>query len=179
MTSPLVKPAAGYSTLSRLDSSRSRAPTRTRRRSGIDTLLRAQVRAQPQEAGKAQPAVRRALPVLDFHHNLRTYPGRVLRILPREFRGERRLRYRPRPQLREQCPLGGRRDPAADPATEEQFAARTGYPDQQRTERPRPGPEPADHELRGVLGLVLDPVERADTGPVRRVQPLGHDALQA
>src|SRR5436853_4706859 len=104
MTSPLVKPIAGYSTLSRLDNSRSRSPTRTSSRSasGIRALLRGQVRPQPEEPGEAQPAVRGALPVLDLHHELRAYPGRVLRVLARQRLGERALRGDPGTQLAEE-----------------------------------------------------------------------------
>src|SRR5437773_686067 len=126
-----------------------------------------------------QPAVGGALPVLDFHHDLRTYPGRVLRILAGEFAGERRLRHGARTQLREQGTLGSGRDPATDPATEEQPAVRAGYADEKGTERPGTRAVPADDELRRVLSLVLDPVGRPDTRPVRRVQPLRDDTLQA
>src|SRR2546423_6456708 len=179
MISPLVKPIAGYSTLSRLDSSSSRPPTRTSRRSGIDALLRGQVRPQSQEPGEAQPAVRGALPVPDFHHDLWTYPGRVLRILPGQRFGERGTGRATRRQLGQQRPLGRGGYPATDPAPEEQPPVRPRYPDQQRAERARAGPVSADDELRRLVGLVLDPVGRADPRPVHRLQSLGDHALQA
>src|SRR5690242_21921340 len=88
MTSPLVKPAAGYITLSRLDSSRSRPPIETRNRSrGILVLLRAFLRrlvvTHPQEAGEAQATVRRPVAVADLHHQRRVHPVGALRILAR------------------------------------------------------------------------------------------------
>src|SRR2546430_17121473 len=95
MTSPLVKPAAGYSTLSRLDSSNCCPSTRTSSRSGIGDLLGAQVWTQPLESGEAQPTVRGPLAELDFDHLLGTYPDRVFGILAGERRRERRGGGRP------------------------------------------------------------------------------------
>src|SRR4051794_7390537 len=97
MTSPLVKPAAGYITLSRLDSSRSRPSTAIGSRSpAIVVLLRALrwclVVTQPQEPGETQAPVRRAVAVSDLHHQFRSYPMGSPRILPRNRTGPERRR---------------------------------------------------------------------------------------
>src|SRR2546430_5740650 len=178
MTSPLVKPAAGYSTLSRLDSSNCCPSTRTSSRSGIGDLLGAQVWTQPLESGEAQPTVRGPLAELDFDHLLGTYPDRVFGILAGERRRERRVGNGQGPQQAEHLALVGGLDPAADPPAEDQ-APRTRYPDQQRAQRPRPRPVAADDELAGGLGLEFDPVEGPDARAVHRGQALGDHALQA
>src|SRR5687768_744971 len=99
MTSPLVKPACGYITLSRLDSSRSRPSISTANRElAFDTgfpppvgsgaiviLLHAfrgrLVRAQPQKSREPQPAVRGPVAVANLDHQLRAYPVRAPGIL--------------------------------------------------------------------------------------------------
>src|SRR5262245_11513000 len=108
MTSPLVKPAAGYSTLSRLDSSRVTPSTLTTTRSLIDALRGRLVGPQPLQAREAQPAVRRLLPVPDLHHHLRAYPCGVLAVLAGQLGGERRAVDDQRPQRGEQRAFLGR-----------------------------------------------------------------------
>src|SRR5436309_11899933 len=100
MASALVKPAAGYSTLSRSSDLNCCPSTRTSSRSGIGDLLGTQVRTQPLEPGEAQPTVRRPLAELDFDHFLGTYPDRVFRILAGERRRERRVGDGQGPQQR-------------------------------------------------------------------------------
>src|SRR4051812_31122978 len=90
MTSPLVNPAAGYSTLSRLDSSSSRPSTTTRIRSLIDDVLGGLVGPQAQEPREAQPPVSGAFGETQLHHHIWTYPDRGPRILARDRRPERR-----------------------------------------------------------------------------------------
>src|SRR3954465_2339782 len=126
MTSPLVKPAAGYIVLSRLESSRSRPSIVTGNRSGaILVLLRAFLRrlviTQPQEARKAQATVGRPVAVADLDHELRLDPVGALRNLPRNRpRRERGTPPGQRLQPGEQLLLGHRADPAADPPAEHQ-----------------------------------------------------------
>src|SRR4051812_13518581 len=93
MTSPLVNPAAGNRTLSRLDSSRSRSSNRTTNRSGIvGTLFRQFVVAQPEEPREAEPAVGRLVAVANLGHELRSYPMRAFGILAgHRAGGERRI----------------------------------------------------------------------------------------
>src|SRR5690349_18072667 len=98
MISPLVNPAAGYSTFWRFDSSSSTSSTRTRNRSLIDHLVGALVVAQPEEARETQPAVGRALGELQLHHDLRPYPHSAARVLARDRRRERRGRRQQRGQ---------------------------------------------------------------------------------
>src|ERR1700754_3305588 len=91
MTSPLVNPAAGNSTLSRLDSS-SCCPstlTSTLRLLLIDDLFRRLVGAQPQETREPQPPVAGTLPELHLDHLLRPYPDRGPRIVAGQPLGER------------------------------------------------------------------------------------------
>src|SRR3712207_6356977 len=94
MTSPLVKPAAGYITLSRFDSSSSRPSISTAKRCLTIVVLHALggclVRAQPQEPGEPQPLVGRAVAVPDPDHRLRTYPVRAAGILARHRPGGER-----------------------------------------------------------------------------------------
>src|SRR5436305_13058855 len=118
MTSPLVKPAAGYSTLSRLDSSNCCPSTRTSSRSGIGDLLGSQVRTQPLEPGEAQPTVRRPLAELDFDHFLGTYPDRVFRILAGERRRDRRVGGGQGPPQAQPPASAGGLCPAPAPAAE-------------------------------------------------------------
>src|SRR2546421_9701118 len=130
MTSPLVKPAAGYSTLSRLESSNCCPSTRTSSRSGIGDLLGTQVRTQPLEPGEAQPTVRRPLAELDFDHFLGTYPDRVFRILAGERRRERRGGGGQGAPQAEHPPLVGGPDPPPHPAPGEQGPRARGPPHQ-------------------------------------------------
>src|SRR5690348_6138889 len=109
MTSPLVKPAAGYSTLSRLDSSSVTPSTLTDRRSFIDALRCRLVGTQALQPGEAQPAVRGLLAVPDLDHHLGPYPGGVLAVLAGQFAGERRGVGDQRSQRGKQFALLGRR----------------------------------------------------------------------
>src|ERR1700750_2160147 len=105
MTSPLVNPAAGYISLSRLDSSRSCPSIVTANRSGalpilLGALLGCLVVTQPQEAGEAQPPVPRPVAVADLDHQLRIDPVGAAGILARhrplgERRGLGRQRLQP------------------------------------------------------------------------------------
>src|SRR4051812_29977024 len=124
MTSPLVNPAAGNITLSRLESSRSRPSMETGNRSGaILVLLRALGRGlvgtDAQEAREAQPAVRRAIAVPHLDHQLRIHPVGASRILPRNSAGrERRIPAGQGFQDGQQFLLGDGADAPADPAAE-------------------------------------------------------------
>src|SRR4051794_27156395 len=98
MTSPLVKPAVGYITLSRLDSSRSRPAMDTANRSPailvlLDALVRRLVGTQLQEARETQPSVRRAVAVAQLDDQFGTYPVRSAGILPRDRSGCERGRF--------------------------------------------------------------------------------------
>src|SRR3954463_622325 len=103
MISPLVNPLAGYSTLSRLDSSSSCSPTRTRTtvRSFIDDLVGSLVVAQPQEAREPQPQIGRALGEFQLDHHLRPYPDGTARILAGQVRHEWRGRLPQRGKRRQ------------------------------------------------------------------------------
>src|SRR5687768_12553832 len=105
MTSPLEKPQAGYSTLSRLDSSTSRPSTLTVMRSLIGHLVRREVRAQPQEPGEPQPPVDRTLAELQLDHRFRAYPDGAAGILPREGVDERGAGGPQRPEHLQQLAL--------------------------------------------------------------------------
>src|SRR3954453_9174904 len=123
MTSALVNPAAGYITLSRLDSSRSCPSIWTAKRSGaivvLHTLVGCLVRTQPQEPGEPQPAVRGAVAVPDLDHQLWAYPVRATGILAgHDARRERRYAGGQRRQHRQQLLLGGAADASTDPAAE-------------------------------------------------------------
>src|SRR4051812_34232162 len=92
MTSPLVKPARGYISLSRLDSSRSRPSIWTTNRSGaiavlLGTVLGLLVSTDPQEPREPQAAVRGAVAVPHLDHQLRTYPMGAAGILARHRAG--------------------------------------------------------------------------------------------
>src|SRR5215469_2512621 len=178
MTSALVTPTAGYSTLSRLDSSRLTPATFTVTRSLIDALRRGLVRPQPLQPWEAQAPVRGQLPVPDLHHHLRPYPGGVLGVLARQVARERRAISDQRTQGGQQRTLLCRGDAPTDPATQVQPAVRAHHPDQKGADRAGAALPAAHHEVVGVVVFVLDPVRRAHTRPVRAGQPLGDDALK-
>src|SRR4051812_22497043 len=121
MTSPLVKAAAGYITLSRLDNSRSRPSICTANRFDsaivfLHTFRRRLVGAQPQETRKPQPPVGGAIAIADLDHQIRTYPVRPSGILAGNSPGrERRIADRQRRQRGEQFLLRRRADAAPDP----------------------------------------------------------------
>src|SRR4051795_3055623 len=96
MTPPLVNPASGYMSLSRLESSRSCPSISIENRSRailvlLHALGRGLVGTQPQESGEPQPAVRCAVAVSHLDHQVGAYPVRAPGILPRHrARRERR-----------------------------------------------------------------------------------------
>src|SRR5262245_26082756 len=145
MTSPLVKPAAGYRILSRLESSRSRPSIDTMKRSPaivvlLHGVLRGLVVTQPHEPGEAQASVGGLVAVADLDHQLGAYPAGAFRVLAWHGAGrERRLPGGERFESVEQLLLGGAADPAADPAAEGQ-ALRGGHADQQATQLAGAGP---------------------------------------
>src|SRR4051812_31966289 len=122
MTSPLVNPAAGYITLSRLDSSTSRPSICTTNRClAILVLLRAfirrLIRAQPQKTREPQPAVRGPVAVAHLGDQLRAYPVGAPGVLAGHGAGqERRVGAGQWREDRQQLPLGRRADAATDPA---------------------------------------------------------------
>src|SRR5436305_8371192 len=93
MTSPLVNPVSGYSTLSRFDSVSVRPSTCTA--TFADSRLTGHlagrlVRAQPAPRGMAQPAVAGPLGEYDLAHEFGCDPLRVLRMRSRYLGRERR-----------------------------------------------------------------------------------------
>src|SRR5688500_14055425 len=124
MTSPLVKPTAGYITLSRLDTSRSRPSIWTAYRCLtivvlLGALVRRLIRAQPQETREPQPAVRGPVAVPHLGDEFRAHPVRTAGVLPGHRAGqERRVTGLQRRQDRQQLLLGGGADAATDPAPE-------------------------------------------------------------
>src|SRR5687768_14226596 len=122
MTSPLVKPAAGYISLSRLDSSRSRPSICTANRCLativvlLGALLGRFIRTQAQETREPQPAVRGPVAVSHLDDQLGAHPVRAAGVLAGHRAGpERRLGTGQRREDGEQLPLGRRADSAADP----------------------------------------------------------------
>src|SRR2546421_5930871 len=115
MTWPLVKPASGYSTLSRFDNVSWRsstltvtfrgAPAESRSDFGgwgsglTDDLVGRLVRAQPPPGRMPQPAVARPLAEAHLADQPRLDPARPARVLPRDGAGERRVRTPQRPHV--------------------------------------------------------------------------------
>src|SRR5690242_4187789 len=90
MTSPLVNPASGYSTLSRLESCRCRPSTVTLTLSLVTcALLGGLVVADAQEARVAEHAGRGPLAVGHLDHQVRHAPHRVPGVLPGHLAVER------------------------------------------------------------------------------------------
>src|SRR5262245_49689388 len=139
MTSPLVKPVAGYMTLSKLDSSSSRPAIRTSTRSFIGRLRGVLVGAQPDESWEAEPPItcQRAVPYL--HHENRLNVGRSFEILAWNLVDERRPLGLKRTQPGQEVPLGGRRNPAPHAAPVPQ-PARPGCTDEQSAQCPATDP---------------------------------------
>src|ERR1700753_3246977 len=121
MTSPLVKPAAGYISLSRVDSSKSRPSIETGNRSPailvlLDTFCGTLVVPQAQEPGEAQPPVRGPVAVTHLDDQFRTYPVGPPGILARHGPGhERRVALDQRLERGQQLLLGLGPDSAAHP----------------------------------------------------------------
>src|SRR5579885_423058 len=142
MTSPLVKPTSGYSTLSRLDKVSVWSPTFTV--TFVDSrltayLVRRLVRPQPAPGRMAQPPVFRPLGEGDLADELRRHPARVLRLRSRHVVGERRGVACELRQVGLEVAQHLVGEPGAD-VTDVLQPAGPGHTDEQRTDQPVPPP---------------------------------------
>src|SRR5260370_5262864 len=163
MTCALVKPASGYSTLSRLDSVSFRPSTSTVTllASGLTNhLRRLLIRSQALVGRRTQPSGPGPLRELDIGYQLRLHPLSVTGIFWRNRRRERRGSPAQRRQAlpeHSQCLLG---EPGTDVPAVHKLAGVVDT-DQQRAEVPRPAAltwlPAADHDLLPVLILDLAP----------------------
>src|SRR3954471_24504098 len=140
MTSPLLNPVSGYSTLLRFDSVSSRPSTSTATFSDFfsgltDHLVRRLVRAQPAPAWVSQSAVAGPLAEADFADDLRRDPVRVLGVLARYDIGERRVLACQRLQLGLEVAQHLVREAGADVPGVRQRTLVVGHTEQQRPYR--------------------------------------------